>query len=239
MRGVLCAFVLLGVIAGPAGASSFHACPFEATIPPVVRLVGADPSGHPDPSGTFTVILRDSWNSPVPDATILVDFSAASDAIVCDVQALGVVRVSQGVEGRTDAEGRMSIAILGRAVRGAPASRPRAVSVFARCSAFPYTQTFLGSCSCVAFDLNGTNGVGGADLSLWLTAFVSGASPPLCDYNGSGNVGGADLSEWLRVFCGGGSSQTCPAIVEPPQPPPPTPGEGEPREQPRPRKTGP
>lgn len=208
----------LAITASPARAT-IPVLPWNQTLPPVVRLVGADVAGHPDTLGIFTVVCRDFANNLMPDARIVVDFTAATDLRLCDTQVPGLARVPRGVEGRTDAQGRMRVAILGCAIPGAPPSGPRAIAFYFH----DYFQYFrddywiMGYASGAAFDLNGSQGVGGADFSLWLKAFVSGASPAVADYDGNGAVGGADLSEWLRAFVMAGSTVTCPAVVSGPQ----------------------
>jgi hypothetical protein len=211
MRRVLALFLFALAAPGFAGLALADDVPSPAnsTIPGLVRLVGADPFGHPDPSGRFQVVHRDLANNPIPGAHIVVDFSAATDLVLCAVQAPGVAFVPGGVEGITDANGSVWMALLGHAVANAPPSSVSAVRIYA-------DGVLLGYVPVCAVDLDGASGVGGSDLSLWLADFVSGLNPPRSDYNGTGGLGGSDLSLWLGCFVSGASAQSCPSVVTSP-----------------------
>ena len=50
------------------------------------------------------------------------------------------------------------------------------------------------------YDLDGQQGLGAGDLSLFLEEFSTGTGSWAADYDGSGNLGAADLSLWLAAF---------------------------------------
>jgi hypothetical protein len=181
----------------------------NSIIPAFIRLVSADPYGHPDPAGVFQVVVRDLANNPVVGSQIIVDFTATTDVALCDVQAPGVTRVATGAMGVTGADGSVTMTLLGHAIPGAAPSPPRAVKIYA-------DGVLLGSVPCCAFDLDGAGGVGGADLSRWLADFITGSFMARGDYDGSGALGATDVSVWLSVFVRGTSAQSCPAVVTAP-----------------------
>lgn len=183
--------------------------PANSTIPGLVRLVGADASGRPDPGGRFQVVHRDLANNPVVGARVVVDFSACTDLVLCPVQPPGIAFVPGGVEGITDEDGSVWMTLLGHAVASAPPSAEYAVKIYA-------DGVLLGSVPTSAIDLDGSSGANGGDLSLWLADFFSGMNPPRGDYDGSRYLGGADLSLWLKAFLAGGTAQSCPAVVTTP-----------------------
>jgi hypothetical protein len=212
MRCIL-AFALMLAALAATGRSAIGAdlpSPANSTIPGSIRVVGADAFGHPDPVGMFAVTYRDLANNPIPGARIRVDFSAATDIQLCGVQGAGVTLVAGGVEGITDANGAVTMTLLGHAIPNATAQPAWAVRIFA-------DDQLLGGVPCAAFDLDGVNGVSGADLSLWLADFVSATNPARGDYDNNAGLGGNDLKLWLEVFTRGTSAQSCPGVVTAPE----------------------
>lgn len=181
----------------------------NSTIPSMIRLVGADPLGHPDPWGVFTVTVRDFANAPVVGSSVIVDFTAATDVALCGVQGPGTSLGPLGAMGVTGADGGVTMTLLGHGIAGAPVTSPSAVKIYA-------DGVFLGSVRVAAFDLDGAGGVNGADESRWLGDYVTGTYMPRCDYDGTGFLGGSDLSIWLGDFVRGKSSQSCPSVVTAP-----------------------
>lgn len=209
-RRLLAALLLAALGAGAArGAPATTPPTGNSTVPPFIRLVGADALGRPDSAGTFTVVVRDLANNPVAGSRVVVDFGRATDLRLCAAQAPGLTFVLDGVLGVTDSGGRVSMTLLGHGVAAAAPSAPQSVRVYA-------DGVLLGHPSASAFDLDGAGGVAGADLSLWLADFASGANPARADYDGNGWTGGGDLSLWLGVFTRGGSARSCPPVVTAP-----------------------
>jgi hypothetical protein len=101
----------------------------------------------------------------------------------------------------TDAQGQVQPVFMGGRdpLRGAPTDRLR---VYA-------DGVLLANVNVAVFDLDGHDGVGSGDLSLWLQDFGSGQNWGRGDYDGSGFLGTGDLSMWLTVFGSGRSAASC------------------------------
>lgn len=181
----------------------------NSTIPYQIRLVGADPLGHPDPLGQFEVTVRDITNSPVAGSYVVVDFTAATDVALCGVQGAGISLGPTGASGVTGADGKVTMTLLGHGISGAPVPSQFAVKIYA-------DGVFLGPVPVAAFDLDGAGGVNGADVSLWLADFIAGTNARRGDYDGFGTIGGSDFSVWLGAFVRGKSAQSCPSVVTSP-----------------------
>src|SRR5262249_49284417 len=71
----------------------------------------------------------------------------------------------------------------------------------------------FGSPTVSAFDLDGVNGVGANDLSIWLADFGTPGNPAYgrSDYDCSGGVGVNDLAVWIAAFGSGAQVQSCSA----------------------------
>ena len=182
---------------------------FNSTIPGQIRLVGADPLGHPDPAGEFTVTVRDLANSPMAGSLVDVDFTAATDVALCGVQGAGTSLVASVASGVTGADGQVTMTLLGHGIAGAPPSSSSAVRIYA-------DGVLLGSIPCAAFDLDGVGGLNGADESRWLADYITGLFMPRGNYDNSGALGGSDLSIWLSTFVRGKQVQSCPSVVTSP-----------------------
>ena len=182
----------------------------NSTIPGMIRLVGHDGRGTPDPIGLFTVTVRDLANDPVRGAKVDVDFSSCPDALLSSVQESGitVVCAARTVSAFTDAAGRVTMSLIGSARSGLPANGP--AKIYA-------DGVLLGSVDVSMFDLDGSDGVHGSDLAAWAADFVSGTNPARSNFDGVGLVGGGDLAWWAGVFIKGTSilgarslEQNCP-----------------------------
>jgi hypothetical protein len=207
MRRIVMFAVTLAVLASSAQSARADLPPVSnSTIPSFIHLVGADPSGRPDAAGAFTVVVRDLANNPVVGSQVVVSFNDATDVALCGVQGAGVTLSSYGAGGVTGTNGAVTMTLLGHGIPGAAPSPLHAVKIYA-------DGVLLGFVPCSAFDLNGAGGVSGADLSLWLADFFSGANAARGDYDGNGHVGASDLSVWLGSFTRGTSTQSCPSVV--------------------------
>ena len=71
--------------------------------------------------------------------------------------------------------------------------------------------TLIGSPTACTFDLDGSDGVGVNDLSVWLTDFGALGNPAFgrSDFDCSGSVGINDFSVWLTAFGRGDQAQSC------------------------------
>jgi hypothetical protein len=186
---------------GPAGGPSA----VYSILPVVIPLVGTG-GGIADPLATFTVIVRDESDQPVPDTPVVVDFSNCPDARPAAEQpylGLSVDCPGLTVSAVTDAEGRADFCIVGGVRQFAPAS----AGACARILAGP-SRTQLGVVRVGAYDLDGVDGVGIHDALVWScdwSAYVFGLQyRARSDLNGDLMVNAGDLSfftaVWARMF---------------------------------------
>ncbi len=182
--------------------------PGTSTVPGGLSLVG-NASGVPDTStGVFQVTVRDLASNPINASSVAVDFSAANaDEKICTDQLNANYTINctaKTIRAYTNAAGQVRFTLNGGSVGGAAISTPGSVKIFA-------DGVLLTGASFVsaAFDLDGANGVGGNDLSVWLTDFGTAPGSQRGDYDYAGGVGGNDLSIWLTVFGLGGSANSC------------------------------
>src|SRR5262249_30833578 len=145
-------------------------------------------------------------NNPLNGASIVVDFSQCADVAICQDQLDPNVLVNCAaltVRGFSDLTGTARFTILG-ASKGA--GRATAVDACARIYA---NGVLLRNTRVATLDLDGANGVGISDLSVWLSDFGSGTPYARDDFDHNGVVGINDLAVWLTEFGSGRSSQSC------------------------------
>ena len=181
-------------------------CPSLAnsTHPSFIALMGHDGSGNTDPRGEFLVVFRDIANNPIPNAVIRVELTV-SDVVLCADQQAGLTgHGASYVEGLTDQAGMFTVSLRGAGAGAAQQilSGPRGGQIFGN-------GQLLANIEVVAYDLDGTGGVGANDLSLWLQDFGLGQDFLRGDYDGDGSMGANDLSFWLTLFGGGASAASC------------------------------
>jgi hypothetical protein len=178
--------------------------PTQSITPGFMRLMGHD-GATADPFGTFSVTVKDLAGNVIANSSVVVDFSGTNDIQICSDQFGNSTADCPSLTVRkfTDGSGVATFTIIGNALTAIPAGSPlNAVKIFA-------DGVLLSSPNAAAFDLNGTSGVNGIDLSSWLGDFGGGLNPPRSDYNGDATVSGLDLSVWLGVFGGGLSANSC------------------------------
>lgn len=179
--------------------------PRNCDAPCAIVLVPAPASS---PLGTFEIVLRDRYQNPVAFEPVTVDFSACgADVRIAQQQGPGMIVTcgAKQVSGITDAQGRFTFQIIGGS-SGAPAT------VHAACARIR-SDTWgvnLGTVQVAIYDLNGSNGITGADLSAFLADFfasqVAGSCAARSDYTfidggcTKHELTAADLSRWLDVF---------------------------------------
>ena len=206
-KAMLCiAGGLLIASAAMAGVPSAANC----TIPPAITMVGSL-AGTPDPFGTFTVTVRDLTNQPQNGASVVVDFSGCTDIrICCDPLDAGCVVccIDKTLKKLANLAGQVTFTVLG----GSTGSG-NAISLQG-CPKIYANGVLIGSPTVSCFDLDGSNGVGINDLSVWLTDFGTSGNPAFgrSDFDGSGTVGINDLSVWLTMFGNGASAASCTVI---------------------------
>ena len=185
----------------------------HSSVPGSIRLVGRDALGTSDPSGDFTVTIRDLANNPGANIVIRVEFLPCAAASICPTQGPAVTAVNctapnPWVEGISASDGTWSTAIVGCTLGGQQASLNGCVRIYAN-------GELVGSPRVSIVDLSGCDGVGANDLSVWLTDFASELGPERSDYDGEGYVGANDLSLWLTTFGSTRSALNCGSVACP------------------------
>jgi hypothetical protein len=200
-------------------APSFAACPppeggpYDHEIPAHINLVGLA-SGVPDARGEFTVMIRDLAQNPVSDCEVAIDFRNCwgirlgtnqpwpGTALSCELNEHGwpfaVMR------GTSDANGRVTFRIVGGSVNS---GNNTAGNVF-DCAFVLVGGVVAAQASVGAFDQNGQNGVGPADIALWLEDAFDAEYEGRSDYNGTNDVSPADLALLIGAVLGGGSTSS-------------------------------
>ena len=205
----LAAIALAGAVP-VAGASP----PFPplCTVPHCIPLVGSN-NGVVDAAGEFVVVVRGIANNAIAGATTVVDFGncggvALGDAAAQAFPGISVDCTRHRVSAISDATGIARFRLVGGGAAGGTTPGPASACAFVYADNQP-----LGAASVQLYDLDGANGVGGNDLSLWMADFFARGNPERSrsDYDCNGGVGGNDLALWLGVFNAGGSASSASA----------------------------
>ena len=181
--------------------------PGNSTVPPCIKLMG-NLAGTPDANGTFTVTVRDLANNALNGASVVVDLSGCTDLRLCNSQLDAGATVncaSKTTRKFTNISGQVSFIVLGGSNgSGNATTLLGGAKIYAN-------GTLIGSPTASCFDLDGSNGVGINDLSVWLTDFGTLGNPAFgrSDFDCSGSVGINDLSVWLTEFGLGSSAASC------------------------------
>ena len=188
-----------GVAGGPSATTS--------TVPAHITLVGSR-DGEPDASSAFTVVARDLFGDPKNGCSVVIDLSDCAELSLCADQLDAGATVNCAAKTTrkfTNVLGEVSFILLGSARgRGNAVTSPGLAKIYA-------DGMLLRSVAVSAFDLDGSNGVGINDLSVWLSDFGAPGHPTFArsDFDGNGTLGINDLSVWLTAFGAQGSSQGC------------------------------
>jgi hypothetical protein len=179
------------------------------TVPTRITLVGSR-AGVPDGTGAFTVVIRDLMNNPTPSAAVVVDLSNCADLTLCSDQLDASAAVScagKSMRKFTDASGSATFTVQGGSNGAGQAS------TLAHGATLYANGVILGSPTASALDLDGVNGVGIDDLSVWLSDFGAPGGPEFgrSDFDGDGKIDINDLSLWVSAYGAGGSVQGCAA----------------------------
>jgi hypothetical protein len=177
----------------------------NSTIPCGIILVGTK-NGVADPAGEFTISVRDGSNNAVGGSSIVISFDNCTDVRICNNQPAGGSASCSGgsveYSGTTDGSGNLTVSIVG-------GGRGSTVSQSGACATVFADGINLGTMSVAAVDLDGANGVGSSDLSLWYSDYFSGNHYARADYDCSSSVGPSDLSLWYDVYFDGNSKTSC------------------------------
>jgi len=205
--GAKLAIALAALCLARPGAAGTGLPQVNSTCPNSITLVGSRGS-TPDAAGTFVVVVRDIVGNPLRGLAVVVDLSNCADLALCadqlDASAL-VNCAAKTVRKFTDASGSVSFTLLGRSNGSGNASTLLG-------GAEIYANGILirrPTASC--FDLDGVNGVGINDMSVWLSDFGAPGGPAFgrSDFDGDGRIDINDLSLWITAYGAGGSVQGC------------------------------
>jgi len=209
MTGLVRKALLLGA-AGMLIASAASAgvpCAGCSTVPTCISLVGSS-GGISDPAGNFTITVKDLANNPLNGASVVVDLSGCTDVAICSNQLDAAATVNCAAKTTrkfTNIAGQVSFIVLGGSNgSGNATTLLGGAKIYAN-------GTLIASPTASVFDLDGSNGVGINDLSVWLTDFGTFGNPAFgrSDFDCSGSVGINDLSVWLTEFGTGSSAASC------------------------------
>ncbi len=213
-RHLLIAAVVLFAAGSSAASSSAPIIvpPVRVEAPDCVALVGSL-AGVPASLGRFQVTVRDIANNPLNNATVVVDLSRCGDLRLCADPLDPTIVVdcaARTAVSHTNALGIATFTLLGGSL-GYSTAAPSSRGAMGRIFVPPYPDYGV-DVAVNACDLDGFQGVGAHDFSLWLTDFGSGVPWARSDYDCSGEVGANDLALWLEVFGEGLMSNSCASL---------------------------
>lgn len=178
------------------------------TVPGWISLVGSAGGLPAHAFGRFQVVIRDVANNPVAGAVVDVDLSGCPDLHLCADQRdpdasvnCAVMRVRK----LTAADGTVSFTLLGGSNgAGNAVEQQGAGKIYVN-------GVLIGNPTVTAFDLDGADGVGINDLSVWLTDFGTVGSPAFgrSDFDRNGAMGINDFSVWLTAFGSRSQIESC------------------------------
>jgi len=162
--------------------------------------------GVADAAGTYTVIVRDLAMDLYQNASVVLDFSEATNSGAIRLsthQAPGVTVdcATHTLRAQTDVQGVVSFRVIGAARNHGATPGPATlhVKVYA-------DGVLLGTPVLAAFDEDSEQGVAPNDMSAWAGDLFSSSYWSRSDFNGDGVINGLDLSRLADVFFRGGSS---------------------------------
>lgn len=225
------------LIAGAANAGAPSSA--QSTKPVGIQLVGTNGAfgaAGPDPKGNATYVIKDAVPNVVPNAQVIINFSACPHVRLCSNQRadLTVDCVAKTVSGTTDGTGTIVFSIVGTVDQpgyAANANFPEPDPA----PPGPGNQNYFG-CATVTVTSPGfppaiypnlitatydheviNPGIGAGDLAFIVADNVSGNYRERSDYDvsvaggGAGFINAADLSAAIPVTVVGGSSSSCTA----------------------------
>jgi hypothetical protein len=174
-----------------------------------IFVVGGD-GAQGDPTYTFCITVRDLSGNPIPNSSVIIDWSNCTDLSLCEDQLDPDVTFdcpSRTIRKFTDGSGVACFTIIGGAdidpLDPCTGSPDTCVKVYA-------DGVRLCELNAPAFNLDNLGGVGAGDLSLWIDDFACGTDPIRSNFDCLGGVGAGDLSVWIDVFGSGLQALGCP-----------------------------
>jgi len=194
-----------------------------STFPPnnCVKLVGRSGATTFDPSGTFTIIVRDGGGNLVPNSNVVLDFSSCPDVHMGDqasnLQFAGNAGLTENAAfkqvtraaGPTNGlpAGQVSFTLLGGSTNGGPGGGAVAHpgSGFLCCKVIA-DNTQIGTLTIAVFDEDGSKTINSGDAGLALgDTFSPGAGATAAartDFDCNGVVNSADVAVLQAVAFG-------------------------------------
>jgi hypothetical protein len=203
-------WLLLIAVAGftaPAAADTPN--PPDCDVPAGLCIVARSPFG-PDPNGRFDVVIRDGAHVPLAGVTVTLALADCQDVRLCATPEAGLAVdcALRSVSGVTDAEGRVTLYVVGGMTAGFTARNandlaPRCVRVLA-------DGAEIARVPAAVHDLSPAGiGLFSPDLSVWMERFGTGFHFQALDFGYDGGVGVSDFSILLDRFGQGYSTLGC------------------------------
>src|SRR5262245_36565636 len=196
--------VSAGLVLVSLAADARAQCP-NCAFPALIRLVGENAVGVPDPAGMFTVTVRDGVGNLVPGSVVTIDVDGCGEMNLCPAccGAVCAPPPPQRAVAVTNAVGVATFDLVGARTPGVVALR--------NCVVIRIDGAVGAFRSVAAFDLNGIGGVNAIDLGILGADLAGGLNLPRSDYNGDGSVNAIDTGLWAAILNGGASAFGCPA----------------------------
>jgi hypothetical protein len=187
--------------------------PANSTTPGAVLLVGRNAVGPDTTDGVFQVVVRDLANNPINASSVVVDFAGAADLKVCSDQyntESTVNCAAKTIRRFTDASGTVRFTLIGGST-GAGVSDRGTAKIFADGVLLSSTSSATGLIAAAA-DLDGLNGVTGADIGKILNDIGAVGLQQRSDLDFNGTNAGADIGKLLTILGGARSTQSCASV---------------------------
>lgn len=170
--------------------------PGNSTLPAFVLMVGLREGVADTTVGAFTIVARDAAGVPEPGKTIefrILNCPAAR--LASDQRQAGVSTrcATHGVTAVTDANGMVRFAVVG-------GSEAQGLHGMGPCAQVYSNGLAIGTVRIAYLDLDGSEGLGANDVSIWLADFGTGEPIGRSDFNGDTLLTADDLSVWLTVW---------------------------------------
>lgn len=186
----------------------------NSTFPTCIPLVGFH-AITASPLGEILITIRDAQSQPLEGEPVVLDFALATGLFIAGQQLDPDVEtdcIAKTVTKLTDANGKVRFRVIGGGDGNFTSQSTLGVGrIFVPNGA---NGGLFHSSHVQAFDLDGRDGVGANDLSLWLSDFANFPSiATRSDYDCSASVGANDLSIWLDAY-GGASTGGVPSMIQ-------------------------